>query len=82
MKGFVGLTAVGRGIDQRRNDLQKLNDRSGPTVRDDNGKRVGMLRSDVNEVNSETVKLRAKLWQRNQRTLDPTPVVASAPVFD
>jgi hypothetical protein len=66
VKGVIGLTAVGRRIDQRRDDLQKLNDRSRPAVRDNDGKRIGVLRSDVNEVNSETIKLRSKLWQRIQ----------------
>src|SRR5580704_15772507 len=73
---------MGRRIDQRSDDLQKLNDRSWPAVRDDDGQRVGMLRFDVNEVDSEAIEVRAKLWQRIQRTLDTTPVVMSAPVVD
>ena len=66
MKGFIGFTAMGRRINQGRDDLQKLNDRSRPAVRDNDGKRVGVLRSDMNEVNAEAIELRAKVRQRIQ----------------
>src|SRR5712664_3750561 len=41
-----------------------------------------VLRSDVNEVDPETVNLRAKLRQPIQSALSTTPIVARAPVFN
>src|SRR5580704_3480268 len=41
-----------------------------------------VLRSDVNEVDPETVNLRTKLRQRIQSALNTTPIVARAPVFN
>jgi len=41
-----------------------------------------MLRSDVNEVNPETVNLAAKLWKPIQCAFNPTPIVVGAPVFN
>src|SRR4029077_2055399 len=39
------------------------------------------LRSDVNEVNPETVNLAAKLWKPIQCAFNPTPIVVGAPIF-
>src|SRR6266404_3551321 len=72
---------MGRRVHQRLDDLQKLEDRSRPAMGEYNWQGALVLRSDVNEVNSETVNLRAKLWQPIQRALNTTPVVAGAPVF-
>src|SRR4029077_9728327 len=41
-----------------------------------------VLRSDVNEVDPETVNLRTKLRQPIQSALNTTPTVASAPVLN
>ncbi len=81
MKGFIGFTTVGRRVHQGTNDLHKLDDRSRPAMRQYDWQGILVLRSDVNEVNPETVNLRAKLWQPIQCALNTTPIVASAPVF-
>ena len=66
MKGFIGFTAMGSRVYQRSDDLQKLDDRSGPSMRKYDRQSILVLRSDVNEVDPETVNLRAKLRQRIQ----------------
>ena len=49
--------AMRRGIGQRIDDLQLLDDRAGPPVRDDDRQRVLVLRADVDEVDVEPVDL-------------------------
>ncbi len=66
MKGFIGLAAMGGRVCQRSNDLQELDDRSRPSMRKYDRQGIPVLRSDVNEVDAETVNLRAKLRQRIQ----------------
>jgi hypothetical protein len=66
VKGFIGFTAVGRRVYQRSDDLQKLDDRSRPPMRQYDRQGILVLRSDVNEVDPETANLRAKLRQRIQ----------------
>src|SRR5712671_4766114 len=51
-------------------------------MREYDGQGVLVLRSDVNEMNAETVNLRTELRQPIQRALDTTPIVVSAPVFN
>jgi len=80
MKGFFGLAAMGRRVCQRSNDLQKLDDRSGPSVRQDHRQSILVLRSDVNEVNPEAIDLRSKLREPIQCAFNSTPIVARAPV--
>src|SRR5579864_8108953 len=80
MEGFFRLAAVGRRVCQRSNDLQKLKDRSRPSMRQNDRQCALVLRSDMNEVDPETVKLRAKLRQPIQSNLNSTPIVARAPV--
>jgi hypothetical protein len=81
VKGFIGFTTVGRRVYQRSDDLQKLDDRSRPPMRKYDWQGILVLRSDVNEVNPETVNLAAKLWKPIQCAFNPTPIVVSAPVF-
>ena len=45
---------MGRGIGERIDDLQLLNDRAGSTVRDDERQRIFMLRTHVNEMDVPT----------------------------
>src|SRR5262249_17779047 len=61
-------------------DLELLDDRSGPAVRDDDGKRVLLARTDVNEVNVHPVDLGDELRQSVQFRLDLSPVVVGGPV--
>ena len=81
MKGFIGRTAVGRRVHERSDDLHKLDDRPRPTMSKYDWQGILVLRSDVNEVNPETVNLAAKLWKPIQYAFSPTPIVVSAPVF-
>ena len=47
------------GFGQRIDDFQLLDDRAGPSVRDDQRQRVRVLRADVNEVNVDAIDLPA-----------------------
>jgi hypothetical protein len=44
-----------RGIDERVDDLQLLDDRARPSVRDNDRQRIFMLRTSVNEMNVEPI---------------------------
>ena len=48
---------MGRGIGEWINNLQLLDDRAGPAVRDDERQGIIMVRADVNEMNVEPVDL-------------------------
>src|SRR4029077_19518518 len=67
---------------QRSNDLQELDDRPRPAMRQYDWQSILVLRSDVNEMNPETVNLAAKLWKPIQCAFNPTPIVVGAPVFN
>ena len=49
--------AMRRRIGQRLDDLQLLDDRAGPSVRDEERQRVLVLGTDVDEVNVQPVDL-------------------------
>src|SRR5262245_58483978 len=49
---------------------------------DDQWKRVGVLRTDVNEVNVHPIDVRPELWQGIQPGFRLTPVVQVSPVAD
>src|SRR5262249_2881339 len=51
-----------------------------PPVRDDHGQRIGILRTDVDEMNIEAVDLGRELRQGAQLRLDLMPVVIGLPV--
>ena len=55
--------AVRRGIGERIDDLQLLDDRAGPSMRDDERQRIFMFRTNVNEMNVEPVDLGDELRQ-------------------
>ena len=46
-----------RGIGEWIDDLQLLDDRAGPSVCDDERQRIFMFRTNVNEMNVETIDL-------------------------
>src|SRR5215212_8197107 len=71
-----------RGIDQRIDDLQLLDDRTRPAVRDDERQRIFMLRTGVNEMNVESIDLGDELRERVQPALDLAPVVLCRPIAD
>src|SRR5438132_8323699 len=66
---------MGRRVHQRNHDLHKLGDRPRPAMRQYDWQGILVLRSDVNEVNPETVNLAAKLWKPIQCAFNPTPIV-------
>jgi hypothetical protein len=63
VEGVRRATAVLRGVGERLDDLQLLEDRAGPPVRDDQRQRVLMLGADVDEVNVQPVDLGDELRQ-------------------
>ena len=69
----VGLVS---GLD----DLQLLDDRAGPSVRDDDRQRILMFRTNVDEMNVESIDLGDELRQGVQPRFDLAPVVACRPI--
>jgi len=69
------------GIGERLDDLQLLDDRAGPAVRDDQWQRVRLRRPDVDEVDVESVDLGYELRERIQLRLASAPVVVHGPVI-
>src|SRR5260370_26948177 len=82
VKGFIGFTAMGSRVYERSDDLQKLDNRSGPSGRKYNRQSILVLRSDVKEGDPEPVNVRARLRQGIQRDFSQSPSVASAPAFN
>ena len=80
MEGVRCACAVRRGIGERIDDLQLLDDRAGPSVRHDERQRVLVLRADVDEVNVDSVDLGQEHGERVQPRLHLAPVVGGAPV--
>ena len=72
--------AVRGGIGERLDDLQLLDDRAGPPVRDDQRQRVLVLGADVDEMNVEPVDLGHEVRQGVQLRLALAPVVVCPPV--
>ena len=68
------------GIGQWIDDLQLLDDRAGPPVRDDERQRIVMFRADVNEVNAQPIDLGHVLRQRVQPRLALAPIVIFGPI--
>ena len=67
---------IGQGID----DLQLLDDRAGPSVRDDERQRIFMLRANVNEVDVQAIDLGDEVLYGLQLLLALAPVVLLRPV--
>ena len=61
--------AIGRGIGERIDDLQLLDDRAGPSVVDDERQRIFVFRTNVDEVKVEPVDLGYELRQGVQLRL-------------
>ena len=72
--------AVRGGIGERLDDLQLLDDRAGPPVRDDQRQRVLVLGADVDEMNVQPVDLGHEVRQGVQLRLARAPVVVRPPV--
>ena len=69
-----------RGIGQWIDDLQLLDDRARPAMRDDERQRVLMLRTHVDEMNVEPVDLGDELRQGVEPRLHLAPVVIRRPI--
>src|ERR1700685_4037534 len=65
---------MGRGIGQW------IDDRTGPTVGDDERQRIFMFRTNVDEMNVESVDLRHELRQGIQPGLDLPPIMFRPPI--
>ena len=80
VEGVRGAAAVGRGIGERLDDLQLLDDRAGPAVRHDQRQGVFVLRADVDEVDVQPVDLGDEVRHGVEPRLDLAPVVVGLPV--
>ncbi len=80
MKRLRGIEAVGAGIAQRSDDVEKLDHRTGPAVQQDQWPRVRLGRFDVQEVHRLTVDLGAELRVGIQLGLLGAPVEVVGPV--
>src|SRR6202023_4388557 len=81
MKSVFRLSTVGSRIGERADDLQLLNDRSGPTVRDDDGQSVRIFRPNMNEMNVQSIDVGYKLRKGVQLRLHLSPVVLGRPIL-
>ena len=68
------------GIGQRIDDLHLFGDRAGPSVRDDQRQRIFVLRTDVNEMNVQSIDLGDELRQGVQFRFDLAPVILCRPI--
>src|SRR6266446_1273492 len=80
MKGVLCGPAMGGWICQRLDDLHLLDDRAGPAMGDDHRQRIFMLRTNVNEMNVETVDLGDEVRYGLQFRLALAPVVVGSPI--
>src|SRR5438874_8732099 len=80
MEGVLRARTVRGGVGERADDLELLDDRSGPAVRDDERQRTVMLRANVDEMDVEPVDLGDELRQGVQSRLHLAPVVLCRPI--
>jgi hypothetical protein len=69
-----------RGIGQRVDDLELLDDRAGPSVRDDERQGIFMFRAHVNEMNVQPIDRGDELRQGLELRLHLPPVVICLPI--
>ena len=80
VEGVLRAASEGRGVGERADELDLLEDRTGPPVRDDDGQRALVLRTHVDEVDVEPVDLGGELGQGVELRLALAPVVVRRPV--
>ena len=80
VEGVRCARAICRGVGERVDDLELLDDRAGPAVGDDERQRIVMARTNVDEMDVESVDLGHEVRQGVQRRLAPAPVVICRPV--
>jgi hypothetical protein len=71
---------MGCGIDKRIDDLQLLDDRAWPAMRDDERQRIFMFRTNVNEMDIQPIDLGDELGERVQSFLAFASIVFRAPI--
>ena len=81
LEGIRCARAMGRGVGERINDLELLDDRTGPPMRDDQRQRVLVLGPDVNEMDVEPANLGNEVRQAIQLRLALAPVVVRPPIL-
>jgi hypothetical protein len=74
------LAAMRRRVDERVDDLQLLDNRARPSVRDDDRQGILMLRANVNEMNVQPVDLGDEVRQGVQPRFDLAPFVFRRPI--
>ena len=80
VEGVLRAASEGRGVGEWADELDLLEDRPGPPVRDDDGQRALVLRTHVDEVDVEPVDLGDELGQGVELRLALAPVVVRRPV--
>jgi hypothetical protein len=80
MKRVRCARTVRRRVSKRADDLQLLNDRPRPSVRDDQRQRLLVLGPDVYEMKVETIDFGDEVRQGIQRRLALAPVVVRPPI--
>src|SRR6267143_3030269 len=74
------LAKISSWIGQRTDDLDLLDNRARPSVRDDQRKRLRILRTHMDEMNVEPIDRRHELRQGVEPGFDPAPVVIGSPI--
>src|SRR5262249_26073900 len=80
VESVLGAASVSGWIRERTDDLELLDDGSRPTVRDDHRKRILVTRTDVYEVNVDSVYPSHELRKGVELRLRLPPVVVRLPV--
>src|SRR5712664_40520 len=80
MERVLRPTPVAGGIAERADDLHKLNDRSRPSVRENDRQRVLLRGTHVDEMNAKPVDLGPVLREGVDASLKAAPVILVAPV--
>ena len=80
VEGVGSAAAMSGGIGQRFDDLQLLDDRARPAMRDDERQCVLMLRANVNEMNIKAVDLGDELREGVEPSFHLAPVVFRRPI--
>src|SRR5881396_2455281 len=80
MESVRCLAAMRCGIDERVDNLQLLDDRAGPSMRNDDRQGIFMFRTNVNEMYVQPVDLGDEIRQGVQSRLDLAPIVLRRPI--
>ena len=80
MEGVGCAAAMCRGIGQRLDEFELLDDGARPAMRNDDRQGALVLRTNVNEVDVETIDLGDEVRHRVEPRLDLAPVVFRSPV--